>query len=68
VSEDVPIHEKGWILFGRREVGKMTDSEKIALIDKMISEFWQWVPADREKQCADSLVVTIAAVIDFGKD
>lgn len=43
----------------------MTDSEKLALIDTMIANFCEWVPADRTDKGADALVAAIASVINF---
>lgn len=47
----------------------MTDSEKLALIDAMIADYWEFVPFENEKRSAETLVVSIGTVLNFkGKE
>lgn len=47
---------------------KMTDSEKIALIDIMIADFWECNTEEQRKNGAEAFIATIATVINFGKE
>ena len=47
----------------------MTDSEKLALIDAMIADFWGCTSGETQEKCAIALVITIGTVLDFkGKE
>jgi hypothetical protein len=46
---------------------KMSDSEKIALIDEMIGDFWEYNTAEQRKAGAEAFISVIATVINFGK-
>ena len=47
---------------------KMSDSEKIALIDLMIADFWEYNTQEQRKDGAEAFISTIATVINFGKE
>ena len=47
----------------------MTDSEKIALIDKIIVDFWNMNTTEEQANSAASLIVAISTVVRFeGKE
>lgn len=46
----------------------MTDSEKLALINVMIADFWEYQTLEQRKNGAESLITVIATVINFGKE
>ena len=47
----------------------MTDSEKLALIDMMIADFWEGFTFEHQEKSAFCLVNAIASVVNFkGKD
>jgi hypothetical protein len=46
----------------------MTDSEKIALIDIMIADFWEYNTTEQRKNGAEAFISAIASVINFGKE
>lgn len=47
----------------------MTDSEKLALIDLMISDFWEFLTEGQQKENAIGTIVAIGAVAGFkGKE
>lgn len=46
----------------------MTDAEKIALIDEMIGDFWEYNTAEQRKAGAEAFISVIATVINFGKE
>lgn len=47
----------------------MTDSEKLALIDKIIADFWEMNTTEEQANGAASLVVVISSVVRFeGKE
>ena len=43
----------------------MTDSEKIALIDEMVANFWEWHKEDYQEKGAFALLTAIATVAEF---
>ena len=47
---------------------KMSDSEKIALIDLMIGDFWEYNTAQSQKDGAMAFIAAIASVINYRKD
>ena len=47
---------------------KMSDSEKIELIDEMIGDFWEYNTAEQRKDGAEAFISVIATVINFGKE
>ena len=47
---------------------KMSDSEKIKLIDEMIADFWEYNTDEQRKAGAEAFVSVIATVINFGKE
>jgi hypothetical protein len=46
---------------------KMSDSEKIALIDLMIADFWEYNTEEQRKNGAEAFIAAIATVINYGK-
>lgn len=46
----------------------MYDSEKIALIDVMIADFWEYNTPEQRKDGAEAFISAIATVINFGKE
>lgn len=47
----------------------MTDSEKLALIDKMIADYWDCMTAEQQEQNAVGFLVAIQSVVYFkGKE
>jgi hypothetical protein len=47
---------------------KMSDSEKLALIDIMIADFWEYNTNEQRKDGAEAFIAAIASVINFGKE
>lgn len=48
---------------------KMTDSEKLALIDRMIADFWEWNETAERNVGAIHVLNAISSVLEFeGKD
>jgi hypothetical protein len=48
---------------------KMTDSEKIELIDMMTADFWDFLTEEQQEKNAVAFVVSIQSVVNFkGKD
>jgi hypothetical protein len=43
----------------------MTDTEKIALISRMIADFWEFGTDERISAGADALVTAIYSVVEF---
>ncbi len=46
----------------------MTDSKKLALIDLMIGDFWEYNTEENQKDGAVAFIVAIYSVINFGKE
>jgi hypothetical protein len=46
----------------------MSDTEKIKLIQQLITDFWGFSSDDEVKQGAITLVTAIHSIIDFGDD
>lgn len=44
----------------------MTDTEKVALIDKMIADFWEASTDNAIARGADAVINAIASVLNFG--
>lgn len=47
---------------------KMSDSEKIALIDRLIADFWEHNTPDTWEKGGVFIVDAIASIINFGKE
>lgn len=45
----------------------MTDSEKLALIDEMIADFWEYNTRQQQECGAVAFIAAVASVINFGK-
>ena len=45
----------------------MTDSEKIALIDLKLSNFWDFLTEEQQKSNAMGLIVSIVSVAGFNR-
>ena len=45
----------------------MTDSEKIALIDLLIADFWEFNTEEQRRNGAEAFIASIATVINFRK-
>lgn len=46
----------------------MTDTEKIALIGKMIGDFWEYNGPEDVRNGAVGIVTAINSVVEFGED
>lgn len=46
----------------------MSDFEKLAMIDIMIADFWEYNTAEQRKNGAEAFIAAIASVINFRKD
>ena len=46
----------------------MTDSEKLALIDLMIGDFWEYNTEEAQKAGAWAFIAAIASVINYRKE
>ncbi len=45
----------------------MLDSEKLALIDLMIGDFWEYNTEENQNKGAVAFIAAIASVLNFGK-
>lgn len=47
----------------------MTDNEKLALIDKMIADFWEWSETEERNNGAIHVLNAVSSVLEFeGKE
>ena len=46
----------------------MTDTEKVKLISRIISDFWEFNDQEEAKNNAAAMVTAIGSVVDFGED
>ena len=46
----------------------MSDFEKLAMIDIMIADFWEYNTMEQRENGAEAFIAAIASVINFGKD